>query len=93
MKFLLAVERKREGGIFHCSGEVELSYSALAQELATRLGVSASLVSEVNATERGIVPVFRPVHPALGMGSTRARLGIEPQPLVEAIAGLLLEIV
>jgi dTDP-4-dehydrorhamnose reductase len=85
---LLAVARRREGGIFHFSGDDELSYSELARELAARLDVSESLVMPVAASERGVVPVFRPAHPALGMARTREVLGVSPQPLDQVITEL-----
>jgi len=85
---LLAVARRRLGGIFHFSGERELTYADLARTLAGYLRAPESLVAPVTAADRGIVPLFRPVHPALGMAGTTARLGILPQPLDRAVASL-----
>ncbi len=88
---LLAVARRRLGGIFHFSGETELTYADLARTLAGHLWAAESLVTAVTAADRGIVPLFRPVHPALGMAGTTARLGILPQTLDRAIASLVHE--
>ncbi len=88
---LLAVARRRLGGIFHFSGEREWTYADLARTLAERLRAPESLVAPVTAADHGIVPLFRPVHPALGMAVTTARLGILPQPLDRAVASLVHE--
>lgn len=86
---LLAVARERLGGIFHFSGEAELSYVEFARALTGHLGVSESLVIPARAGDSGVVPLFRPAHPALGMARTREKLAISPQPLDDVFRDLL----
>lgn len=86
---LLAVARVGRGGIFHFSGERELTYAEFARALANRLGLPASRVTAVASRDRNIVSPYRPAHPALGMAATRTKLAISPQSLDDAINGLL----
>jgi dTDP-4-dehydrorhamnose reductase len=90
VRSLIVAARTRLGGIFHFSGEEEMSYAALARAIALHVGVPDSLVTAVTARERGVVPPFCPAHPALGMARTREQLAISAEPLDQAVASLLL---
>lgn len=86
---LLAVARAGRGGIFHFSGERELTYAEFARALAAHLGLPASRVTAVASGERNERSPVRPAHAALGMAATQMTLGMAPQPLANAITGLL----
>lgn len=70
-----------ETGIFHLSSDAELSYFEMACGLATRLNVEKSKVRRVSSKDKGIEILFKPAHPALGMGRTTNLLGIVPEPI------------
>ena len=86
---LLAIERRRSGGIFHLSGSVELSYADFARRLAGKMGVSPDLVGESTVEESPIPVLYRPRHPALGMTLTSRSIGLHPEPLDTMLANLL----
>jgi dTDP-4-dehydrorhamnose reductase len=77
---LLTIARAGISGIFHLSGEIELSYADFASRLAIRLGADPSLVQPGLSTASGARVVFRPTHPGLGMQRTRLLLGIGAEP-------------
>jgi len=86
---LLIIESSRTGGIFHLSGETELSYAELARRFADKLGVSEDLVRETTVERSRNPPVYRPRHSALGMSLTAKTLGLNPEPVDAMLANLL----
>jgi dTDP-4-dehydrorhamnose reductase len=86
---LLIIESLRAGGIFHLSGDTELSYAEFARRLAKKLGVSADLVHETTVESSQIPPLYRPRHPALGMSLTAKTLSLNPEPIDAMLANLL----
>lgn len=86
---LLAVARSGLSGIFHLSGEKEMSYANCARRLALHLGADPVLVRPGPAAASPARVLFRPAHPGLGMQRTRELLGIGPEStanLMEALA-------
>ena len=79
----------RGDGVFHGSGEKDLSYADFADMLAAALGADRNLVVPVSSEEAGVKLEFRPRFSALGMGATKARLGIGTQPAEELICEIL----
>lgn len=88
---LLALARRRLGGVFHLSGEDDTTWHALIGNLAAALGADPAAVHGVSAIERGVRPIFAPRHAALGMHRTTAQLGILPQRLDDVVAALAAE--
>jgi dTDP-4-dehydrorhamnose reductase len=86
---LLIIESLRAAGIFHLSGDTELSYAEFARRLAKKLGVSADLVHETTVESSQIPPLYRPRHPALGMSLTAKTLSLNPEPIDAMLANLL----
>lgn len=86
---LLTIARAGISGVFHLSGEVELSYADFASRLAIRLGADPSLVQPSLSTASGARLIFQPVHPGLGLQRTHKLLGISPEPLNDLMATLL----
>ena len=69
-------------GVYHLSGELELSYAQFAQLLADRVGVARNRVRPVESASRTDVSVlYRPRHPALRMTRTTQLLGLQPEPI------------
>lgn len=62
---LITIGEKKRAGITQLSGAHDISYYALARELARKLGVSEDLVSPVSAQSKGILPQFLPKHGTL----------------------------
>jgi dTDP-4-dehydrorhamnose reductase len=86
---LLTIERARTGGVFHLSGNAELSYVEFARRLAKELGVTEELVSASSIEEAQRPVIFRPRYPALGMKATTETFGIEPEPENAMVKNLL----
>lgn len=85
---LLAVARAGMPGIFHLSGEAEMSYADFASHLATRLAADPSLVRPSSSAASSARVVFRPAHPGLGMQRTREQLNISPEPLNDLLVAI-----
>lgn len=88
---LLRVGTGRLTGIFHLSGRQQLSYADFVREFARTMHADPSLVKEVLAQDRGVIPLFAPEFAALGMPRTTALGGILPQTAEAAIFDLLSE--
>lgn len=83
---LLRVAGAAEGGIFHLSGEIDLSYFDFAELLARHVGKGS--VQPTTSVVRRFDLLFRPAHSALGMARTARLLGIRPQAPSSVIAEL-----
>lgn len=79
---LMKVASLRLGGIYHFSGDKDLSYREFAVMLARAIGVGSELVegAEKAPDGGGEVPA-RPLHSALDMQQTTGKTGIGPQHL------------
>lgn len=79
---LMKVASRRPGGIYHFSGDKDLSYHEFAVMLARAIGVSPGLVEGVEkGLDAGGEVMARPLHSALDMQQTTGKTGIRPQPL------------
>lgn len=76
-------------GVFHLSGDTELSYADLVTRLALEIGVDTNLVQRMSSADACVEVLFKPCHPGLGMVSTYSKLGIQPEPIDSFIASLL----
>lgn len=84
---LLTIAEKCEPGIFHLSGNRDLSYADFARDMARALGYDECRVRPETAP----ADVNLPRHAALGMESTHARLGLSPQAPESVLEHLLQE--
>jgi len=77
---LIRIAMARIPGVFHLSGEEEMSYAQFARSLASAIGADGALVRATTSEAKGIEVLFRPRHPALGMVKTGTALGLLPEP-------------
>lgn len=84
---ILAIAAAKVGGIYHLSGERDVSYLAAAKTLAGAMGVPETLVMATSWRE---VPglVAPPPATALGMGPRERGLTLQPQTLNDVIDAL-----
>lgn len=81
-KGLQKIAHAKVPGVFHLSGQAELSYVQFAQLLADRAGVARDRVRPVESVSRTDVAVlYRPRHPALRMTRTTQLLGLQPESI------------
>ncbi len=77
---LIKLASQQHGGIYHLSGDQDLSYYAFAQMLARSSGASADLVESVKKYEGSAYELGGgSLYSALGMGQTLRKAGISPQ--------------
>jgi len=81
---LLSIAAMKTGGIFHLSGEAELSYAEFAEKMASGIGAEPGLVRKADSS--GLQIHFRPQFPGLGMTRTAQAIGLKPEPI-----GLMIE--
>lgn len=84
---LLSVASKKIGGIFHLSGEEEVSYVEFARRMAIASGGDPKVVKVADSSQATIH--FRPEFPGLGMRRTRDILGLQPDT-IEGVLGEIL---
>ncbi len=85
---LIRIFTERIPGIFHLSGEEEMSYEQFARSLARAIGADSTRVKATTLEAKKIEVLFRPRHPALGMVKTENLLGLRPEPLSHLIKNL-----
>jgi dTDP-4-dehydrorhamnose reductase len=85
VKGLISVLFSKQEGVFHFSGAEEISYFDFAKRLAIRAGADPSLVQMQSCLESGLITLFRPRHPSLGMKRTMELLGLYPEPSKELL--------
>jgi dTDP-4-dehydrorhamnose reductase len=85
---LVNVTQSGMGGIFHLSGEDEISYAELALRLADSIPGARALVRPVSCTASNSPITFKPSHPALGMKRTTNSLGLQPESVASVLAQL-----
>jgi len=78
---LLRIAEIGATGIFHLSGDTELTYTELAGQLASRLNIPQCRIRPVSSLSKGVEVLYKPIHPALRMERTHQLLGISPEPL------------
>jgi dTDP-4-dehydrorhamnose reductase len=85
---LVNVAQSGMGGIFHLSGEDEISYVELALRLADPIPGARTLVRPVSCTTSNSPITFKPSHPALGMKRTTSSLGLQPESVTSVLTQL-----
>lgn len=78
---LVAIASVRKPGVFHLTGEEEMSYAQFCSHLASHLGASPGLVVPRCSSEANVNVLFRPNHPALGMARTSQLLRLVPESM------------
>lgn len=78
----------RQNGVFHLSGERDVTYADLARELAVVWGYSSGRVRPVTIAEAGICSSCAPKYPSLGMARTTQATGLSPQSFESCIAAV-----
>ena len=82
----------RPSGVFHLSGQLQMSYADFAVSLACSMGVAPSLVVPKHSREFNIPSFYPPRQPCLAMASTAGLVGVEPQTCQSVIDDLLNEL-
>lgn len=80
---------RRQEGIFHVSGEEDLSYGEFARRLASRMEADAGLVRPISASQAGVALSTVNRFTSLGMLSKAGEFPFSPQPAGEVIDFLL----
>jgi|TARA_Y100000310_G_scaffold81608_1_gene78141 dTDP-4-dehydrorhamnose reductase len=73
--------QRRLPGIFHLSGEIDISYSEFAKSLATHANISPNLVDSINSSDAGVDLVYSHPITGLDMTLTTSLLGFKPVQL------------
>lgn len=87
---LLQLAAGAHQGVFHLSGERDLSYAEFAWELSARAGGASQVVTRRMA-EAGVQPAYRPVISRLGMARTNRVAGLFAQPVTAVVDDLMRE--
>jgi len=82
---LLLIAGRRLAGIFHVSGDRDISYEAAARIGAGALGADARLVQPVRAAQTGFDGGPMPLHTTLDMDVLKSVHGIVPPPVQRTI--------
>ena len=87
---LIAVADAGAGGIWQISGASDIAYDGVARYLATRLGLSTSLVRSITAAERGLPAEDVTAYTSLDCTRLRAATGFvppEPETVIDEVFG------
>ena len=84
---LKTIAEGAQGGVFHLTGEADVTYFELAQEMASSFKRGTTVEPEFVQARLGAVPA--PKHSALSMAETSRSLGLQPQTLSEVACELL----
>lgn len=76
-----------QGGVFHLSGERDITYYELALRMAAEFGGGESVEKDWVQQRLGSVP--SPAYSALSMAKTTTAWGISPQPLSDVVKELI----
>lgn len=87
---LLRLSSIHRPGVYHISGDRDVSYCDFACLLARRIGAGGNLVTAASASARLGEAAFQPGFSALGTGQTALAAGITPQSL-EAVVDDIVE--
>ena len=85
---LLKIGLIGHSGIFHLSGNRDVTYAEIANELSLHWGYSPGLISAISSTNSGVFLSYKPKFPSLGMTMTSKLAGISPQLFDDCIADL-----
>lgn len=89
VKSLLHIGVNNVGGIYHLSGDVELSYSDLASDISQLMNVDPMVVRGVSSSASRAY--ITPDYPGLGMARTSHELALKPQSIKSMYEDLLAE--
>jgi dTDP-4-dehydrorhamnose reductase len=90
---LIAVADAGAGGIWQISGASDMAYDGVARYLATRLGLSTSLVRSITAAERGLPAEDVTAYTSLDCSRLCAATGFvppEPEAVIDEVFGHML---
>lgn len=73
--------KTHQNGIFHLSGERDVSYYEFAVGLCEHLGIDSSLILDTKSTDLGVKLAYNHPITALDMSYTHQALGLSPIPL------------
>lgn len=90
VEVLARVGQSRAPGVFHVSGDVDVTYAAVARRVADRLGAPRDLVRVASFAARNLLPEMAPAHTTLDGRRVRRELGLQP-PAVESTLDDLIE--
>ncbi len=83
VKGLQRIALNGRGGVFHLSGERDLTYFELASAIGFRMDRSAVIEPDWVQQRFGVVPA--PAHGAMSMAHTTAACGLQPQALADVV--------
>lgn len=86
-KFIISLLKNKKRGIWHLSGNSELSYYDLACALCDKLGTSRQLIKAEQMEQQEKFAL--PLHPSLDCSKTHKELGIRAQRVEDMIEDLL----
>ena len=89
---LVGLALLRASGVFHLSGQLQMSHAEFAVSLANSMGVFPFLVVPKHSREFNTPRFYPPRQPCLDMASTFALLGVQPQTCQSVIDDLLNEV-
>ncbi len=73
----------KKKGVFHLSGERDISYSDFAINFVRYLGLDEEIVKSVPSSELGVSLFYNPCITGLNMEHTKSKLGLIPIPLTK----------
>lgn len=82
---LYKIFRKKIPGVYHLSGETEISYADLCYEIAKKFDFDRNIIKPIKINNSGANILFQPKHPGLGMESTGRLLNIKPEKTIEML--------
>ena len=85
VEVLRQIAERHLPGVFHVSGDPDVSYAEVARHLASRLGADPALVVPVSSESRGLPARAIAKHTTLATSRIRSVLGMQPPSVWEAI--------
>ncbi len=82
---LYKIFKNKIGGIYHLSGDSEISYADLFYVVAKKYNFDQDMIKPIKIVNSGVDILFRPKHPGLGMESTCKILKISPEKTSEML--------
>ena len=88
---LIRISIEDKSGIFHLSGEKNISYYGFCKLLYDELGISKNLINPIDSISMNIERFYFPKWSGLGMKVTSSLVGISPQPTQDVVRYLCAE--
>lgn len=85
---LVKIGEAQATGIFHASGDVDVSYAEVARRLADRLGASRDLVRPISIADRNLPRSAAPTHTTLNAERLQRELGLTCPSVFATLDGL-----